>query len=151
MKKILLVLLILAFFLSACGKKDEEVIKEKTEIRLGVLKGPTGIGATYLMAENENDNTLNKYEVTLAAEVTEIVSLIASNSLDIAAVPTNVASSLYNKTNGTIKIIALNTAGVLYIAEKGNSINSVSDLKDKTIFADFSSFTYPFMALRTFP
>ena len=136
MKKLLVVLLMLSMILSACTKKkEEEVIKEKTQVRLGVLKGPTGIGATYLMEENENDEALNKYEITLASEATEIVSLLASNSLDIAAVPINVAASLYNKMNGGVKMIALNTAGVLYIGEKGNSINAVTDLKGKTIYA----------------
>ena len=134
MKKLLLVFIILSVLLTACNKK-EEVVEEKTNIRLGLLKGPTGIGATYLMEENENDEALNKYDVTLAMEATEIVSLLASNSLDIAAIPTNVAASLYNKMNGGIKMIALNTAGVLYIGEKGNNINSVEDLKDKTIYA----------------
>ena len=139
MKKGLKVLISLVFMLSVlagCSKPAEpEVPAEKTEINFGVLKGPTGIGASYLLESNEKEESGNKYNVTIAAEATEMVSMISSGTLDIAAVPTNVASALYNKTSGGVKIIALNTAGVLYILEKGNTVNSVADLKGKTIAA----------------
>ena len=139
MKKGLKVLISLVFMLSVlagCSNPAEpEVPAEKTEINFGVLKGPTGIGASYLLESNEKEESGNKYNVTIAAEATEMVSMISSGTLDIAAVPTNVASALYNKTSGGVKIIALNTAGVLYILEKGNTVNSVADLKGKTIAA----------------
>ena len=139
MKKGLKVLISLVFMLSVlagCSNPAEpEVPAEKTEINFGVLKGPTGIGASYLLESNEKEESGNKYNVTIVAEATEMVSMISSGTLDIAAVPTNVASALYNKTSGGVKIIALNTAGVLYILEKGNTVNSVADLKGKTIAA----------------
>lgn len=133
MKKLLCVLLVLITLLAGCQKQT--VPTERTEVSFGILKGPTGIGASQLLEKNSTDETLNKYNVTLAAEATDIVSQIASGALDIAAVPTNAAAALYNKTSGGIKIIALNTAGVLYILEKGSSIASVADLKGKTIYA----------------
>ena len=45
------------------------------------------------------------------------------------------AATLYNKTEGKIKVIALNTLGVLYILENGSTISSVADLKGRTIYA----------------
>ena len=55
--------------------------------------------------------------------------------MDIAAVPANLASVLYNKTEAGVRVIAINTLGVLYICELGDSIQSVADLKGKTIYA----------------
>ncbi|MBR0385019.1 MAG: ABC transporter substrate-binding protein, partial [Erysipelotrichaceae bacterium] len=90
---------------------------------------------SYLLEKISTDETLNHYNVSIAAEATDMLSQLASGSLDIAAVPTNAADSLYNKTSGGVKIIALNTASVLYILEKGETIKTVADLKGKTIYA----------------
>ena len=105
------------------------------EVRFGVLKGPTGIGASYLLSQNKEGKTINKYTETILAEATDMIGQLAAGQLDIAAIPTNAAVSLYNKTNGGVRIIALNTAGVLYILENGNAIANVPDLKGKTIYA----------------
>ena len=105
------------------------------EVRFGVLKGPTGIGASYLLSQNKEGKTINKYTETILAEATDIIGQLAAGQLDIAAIPTNAAVSLYNKTNGGVRIIALNTAGVLYILENGNAVSQVSDLKGKTLYA----------------
>lgn len=104
-------------------------------VRLGILKGPTGIGAAALLQDNQDGKTVNSYEVTVAAEATEIVSMVAAGQLDLAAVPTNAAAALYNKTQGGVRILALNTAGVLYILEQGDTVHSMADLKGKTIYA----------------
>ena len=106
-----------------------------SEVRFGVLKGPTGIGACQLLSLNEEGKTRNRYSVTLLAEATDMIAQIAAGQLDIAAIPTNAAAALYNKTSGAVRLAALNTAGVLYILENGDSIKSVADLKGKTIYA----------------
>ena len=106
-----------------------------SEVRVGVLKGPTGLGASYLLEQNEDGKTINRYNVTVLAEATDMIAQVAAGQIDIAAIPTNAAASLYNKTGGEVRIAALNTAGVLYILEKGNSVQTVSDLKGRTIYA----------------
>ncbi len=136
MKRLILsltALLMTLTLLAGCTPKKPDPVSY--EVRLGVLKGPTGIGASYLLEKNEKGETLNKYDVKVEAEATAMVSMLASGELDMAALPTNVASSLYNKTDGGVKLIALNTAGVLYILEKGNTVSSIADLKGKTIYA----------------
>ncbi|MCR5067490.1 MAG: ABC transporter substrate-binding protein [Erysipelotrichaceae bacterium] len=137
MKKTLIalitLLMTLTLFAGCTPQKDPDPVRY--DVRLGVLKGPTGIGASYLLEKNSTGESLNNYTVTVEAEATAMVSLLASGELDMAAVPTNVASSLYAKTSGGVKIIALNTAGVLYILEKGNTVSSVADLKGRTIAA----------------
>ena len=109
--------------------------EEKLSVSAGFLKGPTGIGASYLMKQSELGQTELDYTFTIESDPSIITSAIISGDLDIAAVPTNVASVLYNKTEGAVKIIAINTLSVLYILENGESIQSVADLAGKTIYA----------------
>ena len=97
-------------------------------VRAVALKGPTGIGMVSMIANPGEDWTF-----TLAGSADEIVSALASGSVDIAAAPTNLAATLYNKTSGNVRLLALNTLGVLHILEKGESIQSVEDLNGKTL------------------
>ena len=100
-------------------------------VRLGVLSGPTGIGAAKLMSDSDAGTTANHYDYTIAADNTELVAGLtnAEPTLDIATMASNAAVNLYNKTDGGVKIIALGTLGVLHILESGGgtSIHSVSD------------------------
>ena len=81
---------------------------------------------------DQNDGT---YAFALAGAPDEAVAAVASGSADIAAVPTNLAATLYNKTNGNVQLLALNTLGVLHILEAGESIQSVEDLAGRTLYA----------------
>lgn len=109
---------------------------EKTAVRVGLIKGPTGIGAVQLWDKSDKGETINDYTFSLAAAPTDMVSRVAAGEVDIAALPTNTASALYHKTGGNVQILALNTEGVLYILENGNTIQQMSDLKGKTIYAN---------------
>lgn len=119
----------------------EETTASVETYSLGLLKGPTGMGGVYVIdgAENdlyiESDNCDCDYDITLAAAPTDLSTLLINGEMDIAAIATNLAATLYNKTEGGIQIIALNTKGVLYILENGESVQSVTDLKGKTIYA----------------
>ena len=116
-----------------------EMPADPVTYNLGLLKGPTGMGGVYIMDGSANDLYIESdntdYEITLAAAPTDLTALLINGELDIAALPTNVAATLYNKTEGDIQILALNTMGVLYILENGDNIQSVSDLSGKTIYA----------------
>lgn len=114
---------------------QEPVTAERPAVNLAMLSGPTGMGAAKLMADNTDGLTLNDYTVTVAAQPTDLTGKLTSGELDIAALPTNVAAALYNKTGGAIQMLALNTLGVLYILENGDSIQSIADLAGKTIYA----------------
>ncbi|MGI6378085.1 MAG: ABC transporter substrate-binding protein [Bacilli bacterium] len=131
MKKILLSFLglcLLVLGLSACSTTKEEV-------KIGFLKGPTGMGAAYLMAQNEDKKTKNIYDFTIAGAVDELTGRLISGDLDMAALPTNLIATLNSKTDGEIQILGVNTLGVLYIIENGSTINSLADLEGKTILA----------------
>ena len=104
--------------------------------RLIVLSGPTGVGAAKLLADDAGSAT-PAYEATVVAANDQVTTaLIGPNpTADIAAVATNVAANLVSKTDGGIQVLAVNTLGVLYILEKGNSVQSMADLRGKTLYA----------------
>ena len=136
-RKILALMLGLAmvFSMSACSDTENNENNTKSyDVNIAVLAGPTGIGAVGLMDANDKGTTVNKYNFSVVAANDEIVAGISNKSYDIAAIATNVASNLYNKTSGQVQVIALNTYGVLYILENGSEINSVADLKGKTVY-----------------
>lgn len=99
------------------------------------IKGPTGIGMVNLMEENAAGNTANDYVFQVVAAPEEVVGKISTGEVDIAAVPTNLAATLYTKTSGNLQILAVNTLGVLYVMENGDNVQSVADLKGKTIYS----------------
>ncbi len=108
---------------------------QKTKVNFAVLSGPTGIGAAKLISDNEAGLTANEYAVTVASAPDELTAKLMNGEVDIAALPTNTAANLYNKSGGAIEIIALTNLGVLYILENGNTVNSMEDLMDKTLYA----------------
>lgn len=104
-------------------------------IRIAALKGPTGIGMAKLMHDNENMSSANAYDFSLLNAPDEAVAMVSSGSVEIAAVPTNLAAVLDKKTFGSVQVIALNTLGVLHVIEEGDSVKSIKDLSGKTIHA----------------
>lgn len=120
---------------SAEAETEQTQPAEKVDINLAALSGPTALGMLDLLEKNDNGEAANNYNVTIASAPDEVTGKIISGELDIAAVPTNVAATLYNKTEGQVQIAALNTMGVLYILETGDTIHSVADLAGKTIYS----------------
>mgnify|MGYP000926776108 FL=1 len=108
---------------------------DKIEIKIAALKGPTGMGMVKMMEDAENGTAANDYKFTVVGEADVVSTGLIKGDFDIAAVPCNLASVLYNKTEGQIKIAAINTLGVLYIVETGNEITTVEDLRGKTIYS----------------
>lgn len=142
-KKLTALVLALAmiFAFAACTGNDDDGNTTgdapKTTINVATLMGPTGVGMTKLMDDDAKGSSANDYNFTVATSPDQIVAAIsnATDPIDIAACPINLASTLYKKTNGAVQIAAINTLGVLYILENGNTINSISDLKGKTLYA----------------
>ena len=133
MKKFLAILLSLIIIIgaTACSKTK----KTGVTVNIGVLKGPTGMSAAWLMGQNDQKLSANDYNFTVAGTPDAITGQLINGDMDIAALPTNAISALYNKTEGKISVLGVNALGVLYILENGNSINSVSDLAGKTVLA----------------
>ena len=119
------------------SSKSEESFAAGSEytVRVAALKGPTGMGLAKLISENETGTSQNQYDFTMASSPDEILASIIKGDFDIAAVPTNVASILYNKTEGKVQMAALNTLGVLYVLTTDDSIETVADLAGKTVYS----------------
>ncbi|MCI9156250.1 MAG: ABC transporter substrate-binding protein [Lawsonibacter sp.] len=101
--------------------------------RLMVLSGPTGVGAAKLMANADAGTPAATVEVV--TDNSEVQAALVSKDVDIAAIATNTAASLYAQTDGGIQVLAINTLGVLYILEKGDTVHSIADLAGKTLYA----------------
>ena len=102
-------------------------------IRVGSLKGPTTMGLVNLMKDSDNGSAEGTYSFTMASDPSEIVASVASGDLDIAMIPANLTSTLYNKTNGGVSVIDINTLGVLYVITGDASVASMADLAGKTV------------------
>ena len=141
--------LALVFSLAACGQKADETPNDAQDDQqteqeefapanysIAALKGPTAMGLVKLMKDSESGETTgNEYTFTLAGSADEVTPALLKGELDMACVPANLAAVLYNKTEGEIEVLAVNTLGVLYIVENGESVQSIADLKGKTIVA----------------
>ena len=130
------------------GSSQETV--DSLDVNVMALKGPTAMGMVKMMADSEPveeftdqlkeeyENVVssgNIYHFTITSATDEVSAALAQGTTDIAAVPANLASVLYNNTEGGVQVLAINTLGVLYIVEDGDTVQSVEDLKGKTIFA----------------
>lgn len=149
MKKLLALILSLALVLTlfvACQSnanddtpdvdmQGEGDLADPITINIGSMKGPTTMGMVKLMDNSDKGLTTNIYNVSMFGTADELVPKIVNGEIDIANVPANLASVLYKKTEGAISILNINTLGVLYVVETGETINSVADLKGKTIYS----------------
>ncbi|MGN0314780.1 MAG: ABC transporter substrate-binding protein [Fusicatenibacter sp.] len=117
----------------ADGAETDSSAENLDVIRVGSLKGPTSMGLVFLMEENENQTSDNHYEFSMATAADELTGQIVKGDLDIALVPANVASILYQKTDGGIKTVDINTLGVLYVVTGDDSVSSIADLAGRTI------------------
>ena len=119
------------------GPEEQQASSQQpVDVRAAALKGPTAMGLVKFMDEAEAGTASdNDYSFQIAASPDELTPQIAQESLDIACVPANLASVLYNNTDGAVRVLAVNTLGVLYICDSNGSIQSVADLAGKTIYA----------------
>lgn len=123
---------------AASGAGSSAPAEEPTTLAVAALKGPTAMGLVKLMSDTDASTADPKpYEFTLAASPDEITPklLKEDGGLDMACIPANLAAVLYQKTQGQIVTLAVNALGVLYIVENGNAVQSIADLKGKTIVA----------------
>ena len=153
MKKIISLitaLMLSAALLAGCGSSDggsadqnetqensgAQAQAEPADVNVMALKGPTAMGMVKLMDDADSGNVdTENYSFEIAASADEVTPKLIQGDADIAAVPANLASVLYNKTEGQIQVMAVNTLGVLYIVENGDSVQSVTDLAGRTIYA----------------
>lgn len=120
---------------SSAGDSSSDVLTpaQPLNIRVAALKGPTAMGLVKIMEDNDRNDMGYTFEIKAAPD--EISPMAAQGTADILCVPANLASVLCNKTEGKVQALAINTLGVLYICENGDSVGSIADLKGKTIYS----------------
>lgn len=114
---------------------EENLLSVTEPLRIAGLKGPTTMGLVNLLAMQQEETAAMEYDLQLYGAADEIVPLLMKGELDMAAIPANLAATLYQKTNGGIQAIAVNTLGVLYVVEQGDTVHSIQDLKGRTILS----------------
>ena len=136
---LLVFVLILAIF-SSCAPKDvkDPVSEESVKpLKIGVLSGTTGMGSAKLVNDiKAGGEEISKYyeSIDIYTDPSTLLSDFISEKVDVAALPTNAASTLFNKSKGNAKVVAINTLGVLYILDSSGEVKSLSDLSGKTVY-----------------
>lgn len=140
MKKLRVVSLVAVFMLaitllSGCGQsKNKE--DEKLVVRVGAMSGPTAMGMVKMMQDAESGVYKQIYRFAdLSTDPATFVAPLTKGDIDIAAVPANLASVIYNNTDGGVQVIAVNNLGVLNIVERGETIRDIKDLAGKKLYA----------------
>ena len=135
-KKMVTLLLAFSMFcmlFAGCGKKERT---DDVTVRVGAMSGPTAMGMVKLMKDAEDGTAKGTYEFAdLSTDPSTFVAPLTKGDIDIAAVPSNLASVIYNNTDGGVQVLAVNTLGVLNIVERGDSIQSIKDLAGKKVYA----------------
>lgn len=156
--------LIMALSLAACGQQAPqettaapataaiaEVPAETAAaapVDVMVLNGTTGFGMANLMDAAANGQAAQAYNFTVETDASNIVAALANGSADIAALPTNAAAAVYNKTQGKVQVLALNTLGVLYLVTDGSvAVESMEDLAGQTVYAPAQNPSFIFQYL----
>jgi NitT/TauT family transport system substrate-binding protein len=133
--KFAVVLMLGTMLLTGCNA-EKKASAESVIVHITALKGPTAMGMVDFMDKSEKGEIKdNDYQFEIVAAVDEVTPKLVQGKTDIAAVPANFASVLYNNTNAEVQVLAINTLGVIYIVESGDAISDVSDLKGRTIYA----------------
>ncbi|MDO5564722.1 MAG: ABC transporter substrate-binding protein [Eubacteriales bacterium] len=147
MKKILLSLCTILVLCNACSMKNDTTVYQtnevpsttenvsiKTDIKLAGLQGPTSMGLAKLLTDAKENNTKNNYEFSIYSQADQLTPDLVKGNIDLACVPANLASILYNNTNKAIQVLNINTLGVIYVVERNNAITNIQDLKGKTVY-----------------
>lgn len=134
---IIVSLMLSAVLMTGCGAAKKAPAKsESVTINIAALKGPTAMGMVDFMDKSDRGEFADyTYHFEIAAAADEVTPKLIQGQVDIAAVPANLASVLYNNTNADVCVLAVNTLGVIYIVESGDTVSNVSDLKGRTIYA----------------
>lgn len=150
LRKLTAVLLavIMVFALAACSQKDDTAAVDKDlTVNVVALNGTTGFGMAKLMSDSKAGTTALSYNFTVETDPSNATAALVNGTADIAALPTN-AAALYNKTDGAVQVLALNTRGVLYVVTDGTeNITSFADLRGKNVCVPVQNPTFIFQYL----
>lgn len=153
-KLVITMLLVFTMILSmaACSNSsdasEEVTLDTELPVNVMVLNGTTGFGMAKLISDAAEGNAALNYNFSVEADASNVTAALINGTADIAALPTNAASVVYNKTEGEVQLLALNTLGVLYLVTDDTvSVSSFEDLKGQTVYAPAQNPTFIFTYL----
>lgn len=142
---------LVAFLLTAvlCLSLGAAAFAAEEPVNVMVLNGTTGFGMAKLMSDASADEAAQDYAFTVETDASNVTAALISGDADIAALPTNAAATLYNKTEGGVRMLAINTLGVLYVVANTETteIESLEDLNGMTVYAPAQNPTFIFQAI----
>ena len=116
-------------------------------VKVMSLNGTTGFGMAKLIADSKAGSAALNYEISVETDAANVTAALINGTVDLAALPTNAASVVYNKTQGAVQVVALNTRGVLYLVSNGETVTSLQDLEGKTVYAPAQNPSFIFKAI----
>lgn len=132
MKKLISIVLLLAlaiFTFAACAEEPDD-----TQIRVGYITGPTGMGMAKLIHDNGGTEGNEKYSFTRYENPNLATADLAAGKIDVICMPTNDAATYYN-ANGSITVLAVNTLSSLFlVTDKNTTVTSFAELDGKTVY-----------------
>ena len=143
----------LLFSVTACSlfkdeNKTEEPSAQTPTINVYTLNGTTGFGMAKLMNDAKAGTTAEKYNFSVQTDASAVTSALLNGSADIAALPTNAAANIYNKSEGGVVVLAVNTLGCLYLlTNQSATVNTFADLQGKTVYVPAQNPTFIFTYL----
>lgn len=111
---------------------------EATDVNVGLIMGPPSMGLGWMIHESKEGNTYNNYNFEVAGvDYSAVSASLNQADYDIATLPSNVAAILYNNEDmkEQVKVIAIGNLGVLYVITTDPSINTMEDLKGRTVYS----------------
>lgn len=149
MKRLITILLALTLCLSACACASPAEVDRDLAVNVMVLNGTTGFGMAKLMGDCDAGQAALNYRFSVETDASSVTAALISGTCDIAALPTNAAAAMYNKTEGGVRLLALNTLGVLYLVVNGEAltVETLDDLEGMTVYAPAQNPTFLFEAL----
>jgi NitT/TauT family transport system substrate-binding protein len=139
LKKPYLVLACLAsfimMFLPACIQASPTTEKVNT-IRLVGTIGPLSVPLAYMVENKVLSSVAENTTLTIWANPIQLQAIVSGGQGDFISLPTNSASTFYNK-GISLKLLDASIWNILYLITDDQSINSLTDLKDQRVMIPY--------------
>lgn len=113
-------------------KVKEEIEEIQEEVKEQIKVGSSSISSLLILSEIKNKFDDIDIEIEYNDDLNTIIEALEKNEIDMAYLPANKASILYNESNKAFVLGQINSIGNLY-AISSSEIQSISDLKNKSI------------------
>ncbi len=105
---------------------------KQAPFRVATLNGPTGVAMAQLIDNSYlGENAKMSYEILANPQL--LPAKLIKGEVDIAFMPTNMASVVYNQSKGEVVMVAINTWGLLSVVSTDPQVKTWADLKGKQI------------------